>query len=116
MVVFDRTVELAIPRTSRLRLRKGKEDAPAREHLAAVARNGFMAGETMRREERRKIGYLRTLFDEKIEVLREGKAEGRERERGDDGGMFREDRTLTRQYVSMRNAASHARAPSSPEL
>lgn len=62
MVVFDRTVELAIPRTSTLRLRKGKEDAPAREHLAAVARNGFMAGETMRREERRKIGYLRTCL------------------------------------------------------
>jgi hypothetical protein len=49
------------------------------------------------------------VFDEKVEVLREGKAE-EERERGDDGGVFGEDDTLTRQDVSMRNAASHTRA------
>lgn len=53
MVVLDRTVVLAIPRTSTFRLRKGGEDGPAREHLAAVARKGFMAEETMRWEGRR---------------------------------------------------------------
>jgi hypothetical protein len=72
-----------------------------------------MAGETMRREETRENKVTQGVFDEKIEVSREGKAgrgRERERERGDEGGVFEEDDTLTRQDVSMRNAASHARA------
>lgn len=70
---------LAIPRTSTLRLRKGREKGPAREHLAAVARKGFMAGETMRREERRENRVSKDVFEEDIEMLRVGKEEGERR-------------------------------------